>query len=366
MYSKTKLMDQAKAALGVPAPYGLTVRYAMKANSHPEILKVLKQEGVAIDASSGYEAELAIANGFSPQDVLLTSQELAQNLPDLIRRGVLFNATSLRQLEEYGKRFPGTEVSVRLNPGIGSGHSVKTNVGGPTSSFGIWHEYVPKVLELAGQYNLRITRMHTHIGSGTDPEVWQEVARLSLELIKNFPDATIINLGGGFKVARMDTETDSDMGQIGKAIGEELRLFAKDTGRKLRLELEPGTFMVANVGILIARIEDIVDTGENGYNFIKLNTGMTEILRPALYGSQHPIEVLTDETELIEYVVVGHCCESGDLLTPAHGQPEIIAPRHLPKATVGDLVLIGGVGAYCASMSARGYNAFPAAREIMV
>jgi diaminopimelate decarboxylase len=360
------LIKQAQAMIGIDAPYGLSVRYAMKANPHPEILKTFKEQGLKIDASSSYEAELALANGYRPADILLTSQQLADNLKELVEQGVEFNATSLRQLEEYGKLFPRTTVSVRINPGIGSGHSLKTNVGGVTSSFGIWHEYIPKVHEIAERYNLRIIRLHTHIGAGTDPAIWHEAARISLELIKNFPDASIINLGGGFKVARTDEEHGIDAQEVGRAIASELKLFYGDTGRKLLLELEPGTFLVANAGILLCKVEDITDTGSEGYTFLKLDTGMNDILRPTLYGAQHPIAIMSDSRKLVEYVVVGHNCESGDLLTPALGNPEIISTRHLPESHIGDVVLIGGTGAYCASMAAHGYNSFPSARELVV
>lgn len=366
VYSRNMLIKQAEAMLGVPAPFGLTVRYAMKANPNRQILELFRQKGVKIDASSGYEVDIALDAGYEPADILLTSQEIPKNLAQLIKGGVQYNATSLHQLESYAELFPGSEVSVRLNPGVGSGHSVKTNVGGPTSSFGIWHEYITKVIRLAKKHDLKITRIHTHIGSGTDLAVWHEVARVSLELIKNFPEAVVINLGGGFKVARMDDEQVTDMALVGKAIADELKLFQQDTDRELHLELEPGTFLVANAGILIAEVNDIVDTGKNGYTFMKLNTGMNDVLRPSLYGAQHPITVLNDTKQQQEYVVVGHNCESGDLLTPAPGQPEVIAPRHLPKARIGDLVLIGGVGAYCASMSASSYNSFPKTKEIMV
>lgn len=366
VYSRSKLAEQAKTMFGVPAPYGLNVFYAMKANPHPEILKQFKKAGLGIDASSGYEAEQAIANGYDPERIVLTSQQSAHNIKELVNKGVQFNATSLRQLETYGQLFPGTAVSVRINPGIGSGHSVKVTVGGPTSSFGIWHEYIPQVQELLKKYNLTVKRMHTHIGAGTDPLVWQEAARISLELIKNFPSAGTINLGGGFKVARVDNETGADMSTIGEMIARELSHFAYVTGRQLKLELEPGTFMAANAGILIAAIDDIIDTGENGYSFLKINSGMNDILRPAMYGAQHPIEVLNDSSEKHDYVVVGHNCESADLLTPAPGDPEVLLPRTLNKASIGDLVQIGGVGAYCASMSAQNYNGFPSAKEIFI
>lgn len=366
VYDKMKLKEQAEQILAVPAPYGLTVRYAMKANPYNSILEYLKNLGIEIDASSSYEVERALALEFKPEQILLTSQQLAHNLVKLTEKGVQFNACSLRQLEEYGKVASGSEVSVRINPGVGSGHSAKTNVGGVTSSFGIWHEYIAQVHAICQKYKLKIKRLHTHIGSGADAAVWQEVIRTSLETIKNFPEATIINLGGGFKVARMPEETGADMEQIGERLAKELKQFSQETGRKLHLELEPGTFMVANVGTLLARVDDVVNTGSEGYNFIKLNTGMNDMLRPSLYGAQHPIEVLNDSKEKLEYVVVGHNCESGDLFTPAPGEPEVLRSRLLNKASVSDLVAIGGTGAYCASMAAHGYNNFPDAKELMV
>ncbi len=366
VYSQEIIKEQAATALSLPVPYGLTVRYAMKANPHPDILKTMRENGVKIDASSAYEVEKALAVGFEAGDILLTSQQLAHNLKELVEKGICFNATSLRQLEEYGKLFPDSEITVRINPGIGSGHSAKTNVGGVTSSFGIWHEYIPKVHDIAKQYGLTITRLHTHIGSGTDPDVWQQAIAISLGVARQFPNITTLNLGGGFKVARMDGEKGADMQVIGNRLSEELKNFANETTKKLKLEIEPGTFLVANAGILIAEVQDIVDTGNEGYMFLKLNTGMNDVLRPSLYAAQHPIEIINDSETKQEYVVVGHNCESGDLLTPAVGNPEGLGPRLLNEASIGDTVLLGGAGAYCAAMSAHNYNSFPDAAEIMV
>jgi diaminopimelate decarboxylase len=366
IYSRKQLREQARSLRDLELPFGFTPRFAMKANPHPDVLAIFREQGIAIDASSSFEAGKAMAAGYRPSDILLTSQQLPESLEELVQAGVQFNATSLHQLEKYGQAFPNSAVSVRLNPGIGSGHSVKTNVGGVTSSFGIWHEYVPQIHELAERYHLTIDRVHTHIGSGSDPAVWEEAAQISLELIKNFPDASIINLGGGFKVARMDEEQGTHATDIAAAIGQELQLFEQTTGRKLKLELEPGTWLVANAGILLAGVADITDTGPEGYTFLKLDTGMNDILRPSLYGAQHPVAVLNSSEEIKEYVVVGHNCESGDLLTPAPGNPEILGPRCLNQAMIGDLVLVGGTGAYCATMAAHGYNSFPNATEILI
>ena len=369
IYSKDLLVAAAHSMLQVPAPFGLTVRFAMKANPNPEVLSIFNGQGIKIDASSGFEAEAAMKAGYSAEDILLTSQQIPHNLRYLVEQGVQYNATSLHQLETYAKTMAGSKysnVSIRINPGIGSGHSAKVNVGGPTSSFGIWHEYIPKIYELVDKYSLHIVRLHTHIGSGADPAIWQQAAEISLKLVRQFEEVTTINLGGGFKIARVEGENEADISSIGKTLANELEIFANAYGRKLRLELEPGNFLTANAGVLLARVEDIVDTGVDGYKFIKLNTGMNDIMRPSLYGAQHPISVLNDSKERAHYVVVGHNCESGDLLSPVPGDPEILQTRELSVPQIGDLVVIGGAGAYCASMAAHGYNSFPNANEVVV
>jgi diaminopimelate decarboxylase len=366
VYDEATLQQQARKALAFNAPFGLTVRYAMKANSNSHVLSALKNMGVALDASSGFEAERAMHAGMAPEKVLITAQELPKTLTALVKSGVQFNACSLHQLEMYGSQLPGTNVSIRINPGLGSGHSNKTNVGGPASSFGIWHEHVDKIKAIAARYNLTINRLHTHIGSGTDPAVWTRVAHLSLDEVRAFPDVTILNLGGGFKVGRMHQEQATDLQSVSSAVADALEVFYENTGRQLQLEIEPGSYLVANAGSLITTIHDIVDTGEKGYTFLKIDSGMTEILRPILYGAQHPLVVINDRPEApVHYVVVGHCCESADLLTSHPDDPEVVTPRLLQKAAIGDRLVIESVGAYCASMSAHNYNSYPLGAEVM-
>jgi diaminopimelate decarboxylase len=366
-YSAAILLDKAEQALGFEAPFGLTVRYAMKANPLRAILQLFHETGIHIDASSGHEAHRAIAAGIPPANILITSQQLPADLADLIKQGVLFNATSLHQLSQYGRQFPGSVVSVRINPGIGSGHSLKVSTGGPTSSFGIWHDDIPFIKEEAEKYQLTINKIHTHIGAGNDPLMWHEAARTTLGLAEHFDTVIAVNLGGGFKVARITEEHATDIQSVSKPVAELLRDFAARTGRKLHLEIEPGTFLVANAGSIISRIDDLTSTGPDGYDFIKLDTGMNEIIRPALYGAQHPIIVLNDQPSVAKpYVVVGHTCESSDLLTPEPTDAEIPSNRMLQQASVGDLVVIEGTGAYCSSMSTKGYNSYPQPPEVMI
>ena len=368
VYDESSLVKQAKASLAFPNAFGLTVRYAMKASSNAAILKLFDSLGLHIDASGEYEVERAIRAGIAPARISLSSQQLPADLKGIVKAGVLYNACSLRQLEEFGKIARGGEVGVRINPGLGSGGTQRTNVGGPASSFGIWFEYIPQIKEIAKKYGLKIVRIHTHIGSGSDPLVWQKVAKMSIDTVEQFPDVSTLDMGGGFKVGRVAGEKSTDLQKIGKPVAKLVKDFAARTGRKLHFEIEPGTFLLANCAAVISTVQDMCDTGKDGYKFIKLDSGMTDILRPSIYGAQHPVSILSakPEKKTEKYIVVGHCCESGDILTPAAGDPEALNPRPMKKAKIGDLCVIGGCGAYCSSMSPSNYNSYPASAEVML
>merc|ERR1711972_137416 len=118
------------------------------------------------------------------------------------------------------------------------------------------------------------------------------------DLCSSFPDVSTLNLGGGYKVARMCGENATDLQVCGAAVKNSFIRFAEAEGRQLRLEIEPGTFLVANACSVVCSVEDCVSTKSTngnehgGYNFIKTNSGMTEVLRPSLYGAQHPLVIV--------------------------------------------------------------------------
>ncbi|MEI1276717.1 diaminopimelate decarboxylase [Leptospira venezuelensis] len=368
VYSRKGIEKSCDDTLAFPNAFGLTVRFAMKANPGRTVLEILKKKGIHIDASSEHEVKRALLAGFKPSDILLTSQQLARSLKELIPQGVQFNACSLRQLEEFGKNFPGKEVSVRFNPGLGSGATKKTDVGGKTSSFGIWHEEIGKVKEIVSKYGLKLVRVHTHIGSGSDPEVWKAVAQYTLEIAAQFPDCRNVNLGGGFKVGRMIGEKTTDPQTIGKPVKELFENYAKEKGIQLKMEIEPGSFLMVNNGAILTQVDDIVYTGDGGYTFVKLDMGMDVNTRPALYAAKHPLIVIpqkeNSEQKTGEFVYVGHCCESGDLITQEEGGGPQLRTTHIPE--IGDLVVMEGTGAYCSSMSVKNYNSYPETPEVMI
>jgi diaminopimelate decarboxylase len=366
VYDQATLETQADAMLAFPNAFGLTVRFAMKACPNAAILKLFASKGLHFDASSGWEVRRAMLAGVPADRISLSSQELPEDFVALLNKGAHVNACSLQQLRRIGQALPGHEVGLRFNPGRGSGGNGKTNVGGSDSSFGIWHEWVEEAQAIVKEFGLKVVRIHTHIGSGSDPVVWQEVSAASLALVRRFPGVHTLNLGGGYKVARVATEKGTDPQIVGAPVKVAFEQFAAADGRKLRLEIEPGTFLVANAGAVLARVQDVVSTDVRA--FLKLDTGMTELLRPSLYGSQHPVHLYPAHptTSAADYVIVGHCCESGDLISCAPGEPETLATRRLPTATVGDLCVIGGAGAYCAGMSTKNYNSFPEAPEVLL
>ena len=383
-YSLDKLNESAEACLAFPNAYGLTVRYAMKASPNAAILQFFSKKGIHIDASSGYEVRRAMAAGIPADHISLSTQELPADFAELVAMGVKLNACSVAQLERFGQAFPnGAAVGIRINPGVGSGgfststtQFSKTNVGGPSSSFGIWHELVTDgtVPEIVDKYKLTVERIHTHIGSGSDPAIWQQVATKTLSFCKTFPTVHTCNLGGGYKVGRNEGEATTDLQEIGGPVTEAFKQFAAEEGRELRLEIEPGTYLVAMAGALVSTVQDkVVTTGPSGHTFLKLDAGMTDVLRPSLYGAVHPITIFpgTGKAEDVgseqeSVVVVGHCCESGDLMTPTPGAPEELSERPLRKAVPGDILIMDGSGAYCSGMSSKNYNSFPEAPEVLL
>lgn len=371
VYFESDLINNLSLFMNIPAPYGLIVRFAMKANSTSAILRLFDKAGAHFDASTFNECVRAIKSaGIKGDRIRLTSQEVqsVENLKFLSKNGVLYTASSLLQLERYGQVLPGTKISIRFNIGIGSGWTPQTSTGGTSSSFGIY-EQRDQIDELLKKYNLALTTVHLHIGSGSDPEKQKQAIKEGLKVVKDYKTVTALNMGGGFKVAGMSYEHAADITEMGQSMSKALKEFEKLTNRKIVLEVEPGTALVAKAGYILTEIIDKVTTGVQGAEFLKLNGGMNMNARIALYGAQHPLVVIPKDSKkrgVKEYVVTGICCESGDMLTVEPGKPEYIAKRKMLEAYVGDLMVVGRAGAYCASMAPGNYNSQQIHPEILV
>jgi len=251
VYSQEEIVKNVQEVMNFPSPFGLTPRYAMKACSTAAILLLLQERGMWFDASSGFEAERAIMVGIEGCRMSVASQQFPNNIKYLVEQGVHFTACSLNQLKQYGNLFPGANVALRINFGIGSGLHAKTNVGGPAASFGVWIDAIDTAIEIAELYQLRITKLHSHIGSGAESELWLAASRAALSVLDKFPDVNTLNLGGGFKVKRHSNDIPDDLQKIGGDISQLLLEFHEKSGRKIKLEIEPGAYIIASAGNLL-------------------------------------------------------------------------------------------------------------------
>lgn len=364
MYSENHIIDQIETLKKRSIKWWLTIRYAMKANPLKGILQLMHKNWVQIDACSDYEVHRAIAAWIPAEHIQITWQTRPKDLEKLINQWVRFCACSLEQLKKYWELFPGSTVWIRLNPGIGSWQFPWVNVWWHRSSFGIWHEYIDEIKNIVHTYNLEITTLHTHIGSWSDPYVWQDVAQLSLWFAKEISTIKIVDLWWWFKVSRMLDEKWADMELIWKKIAQTFDAFALETGRELHCEIEPGTFLVANSWYLWCYIDDVVDTGTEWEKFVKVTAWMSEFIRPIMYGARHPIWTNSNAWSPSKVIVVGHSCESSDMITVDNNW--VALHREIAEPKIWDHVLIWWVGAYCSSMRTVHYNSYPRVAEYLL
>jgi len=383
LYDEKAIVDKCKSLLEMPNAYGLTVRYAMKANSTKALLKIINNQGLKIDASSLNEARRAHIAGISYKDIILTTQEVPLNqemqaLKDMISQGMKYNVCSLRQLYNIGDYAATNKIAlaVRVHPGVGSGESATRNTGDKYSCFGIHLSDIVPVIEYAKIKGIIFDHVHVHIGSGAAPDIWQNNIDLEISIIEEyFPDAQTVSFGGGLKEARMPNENPADIYKLGVYAKEKIEQFYQRTSRKLGMEIEPGNYVVANAGYVITSIIDKKKTGDDGLNFLILDGGMELNARPLLYASQHPFYVISKNGDLLssefdkksndrfQAVLVGRCCESGDSQCLNAGG--LNTPRKMAEPQIADFIAIGGAGAYCSTMSPMNYNSHVQASEIL-
>jgi diaminopimelate decarboxylase/aspartate kinase len=267
-------------------------------------------------------------------------------------QGVRVTLDNLHPLRHYPEVFKGRDVFVRIDTGTGRGHHDKVKTAGVHSKFGIPMFEMDELERLAKQAGVRIVGLHAHTGSGVfSVDNWREVGAILTELTTRFPSVTMVDLGGGLGVPETITDPEVDLNALGAVLAE---LHKKHP--KLAFWLEPGRYLVAQAGVLLAQVTQIKGKGEVKY--VGVATGMNSLIRPALYGAHHDIVNLTriDEaaTEIVN--IVGPICESGDQLGN---------DRLLPPSQEGDVLLIANAGAYGFAMSSH-YNLRDPAEEIVI
>ena len=327
--------------------------YAIKANPHPAILRALAAEGLGMECVS--PGELARVAETVPADVpRLFTPNFAprEDYRGALEAGVLVTLDALHPLEHWLEIFDGRDISLRVDLGRGLGHHDKVRTGGSASKFGLPLDQFDDFLHLAKARRARIVGLHAHLGSGVlEPGHWAEVYGQLASLAERVPTAAFLNIGGGLGVPAHPGEQPLDLDAVGAALAEARRLYPR-----YQLWMEPGRYLVAEAGVLLAKVTQL--KGKGNWRYLGVDAGMHNLIRPALYDAWHEIVNLSrlDEPASTMYQVVGPICESGDVLGN---------DRRLPLSHEDDVILIATAGAYGQAMSSP-YNLRGPADEIVL
>jgi diaminopimelate decarboxylase len=347
------------------------VRFAQKACSNLAILDLVRRSGALVDATSAGEIRRALKAGYapagSPPPIVYTADIFDRESLDLcVESRIHVNCGSPEMIDQFGDRAPGREITLRINPGFGHGHSRKTNTGGDCSKHGIWHTQIGDCADRARRHRLTISGLHMHIGSGTDLEHLSRVAvAMERAATEVGPSLDSLSAGGGLPTLYRPDDRYVDLAAYFRLWDAARKRMEERLGRPLRLEIEPGRYLVAESGFLVAEIRAVKRQDAN--LFYLTDAGFNNLARPILYGAFHPMWIVPAEDgpnrPQQEVIVGGPLCESGDIFTQEEGG--FVVTRRLPEARVGDLLLIGGAGAYGFTMGSN-YNSKPLAAEVLV
>jgi diaminopimelate decarboxylase/aspartate kinase len=329
--------------------------YAMKANWHPQILRQVYAAGLTLECVSQGELEHAFAcvPGLDPERVLFTPNFAPQaEYRYGLAKGVRVTLDNLYPLKMWPETFRGREIFIRIDPGFGRGHHQHVRTAGVHSKFGVPLSEADELVALTNSVGVRVTGLHAHTGSGIfNVANWTETGALLADLAARFPHVTVVDLGGGIGVPEQVGHGAIDLGELDRGVAELAKNFPH-----IEFWMEPGRFLVAAAGVLVAVVTQL--KGKGDIQYVGIATGMNSLIRPALYGAHHDIRNLTrlDEPMSHRVNVVGPICESADQLG---------ADRWLPQTQEGDVLLIATCGAYGYAMSSN-YNLRPPAAEFMI
>ena len=331
------------------------VHYSMKANPHAQILRTLRAEGIDFECVSRGEIERLLQTfpDIEPQRILYTPNFAPRaELDWALQAGVRVTVDNAYVLASWPQLFRDREIFARIDTGVGRGHHDHVRTAGTRSKFGVQLSELRVLAGLAQAAGARIVGLQAHVGSGIfDVTSWEHTARVLAGAAKGFEDLRVIDVGGGLGVPERPDQPGLDLAKL-----DTLLLAVRAEHPRLEVWLEPGRYLVAAAGVLLARVTQLKTKG--GVRFVGVATGMNSLIRPALYGSYHEIANLTraDEpaTELVS--IVGPICESADVL--GHD-------RLLPVTREGDVLVIASAGAYGRAMSSH-YNLRAPAPELFI
>ena len=329
--------------------------YAMKANWHPTILRRIYGAGLSFECVSQGELEHTFRSipEIVPERVLFTPNFAPRSEYEYgFSKGVHVTLDNLYPLQKWPELFQGREIFLRIDPGFGRGHHQHVRTAGVHSKFGVPLKEADELVALTTAARARVTGLHAHTGSGVfNIDNWTETGALLAQLAGRFPDVKVVDLGGGLGVPEQIGHSEIDLSALDRGVAGLVKAFPH-----IEFWMEPGRFLVAKAGVLVATVTQL--KGKGDVQYVGIATGMNSLIRPALYGAHHDIRNLTrlDEAMSRRVNVVGPICESADQLG---------ADRWLPETQEGDVLPIATCGAYGYAMASN-YNLRPPAAEFMI
>lgn len=309
-----------------------TLYYAMKANRFAPLLTFLKQTGlVGIDACSPNEVEHAVACGFAADDISFTATSLSsQDYATLARYpGLFMDCDSLHTMRRWGALKPGSEIGIRINPAMGIGRACNTKLhyaGCVTTKFGIYREQFAEALATAKEFDLRVTKIHFHVGCGyltPQLEQWERVIESSLWFIDQVETIKRVNVGGGLGVPHLVDDQPLDLDLWAAVLKRQFG------DRDLHVEIEPGDYVVKDAGLLLLGKTFVERKQET--TFVGVDAGFNIAPEPAYYDLPfQPVPLHWDNTPCSPVHVVGNINEALDVwyqdaLLPDLGQEEYLS-----------------------------------------
>jgi diaminopimelate decarboxylase len=361
VYSAATIRERYAALDGAFGAYPHAIHYALKANSTLAIARLIQTLGGGADANSIGEIDLARRAGFPPGDIVFTGVgkaplELARAVPLGLKAINVESAGELDRIEALARAAGCTaRVAIRVNPDIDAGSHPHISTGSKINKFGVPLEDARALAAtLAGRPPVRLVALHVHVGSQiTRLGPLRRAAALTRDLVSALRDRGVgleyVDLGGGLGIA-YEPKAVPTAAEYASALVAEIA----PTG--LPIVVEPGRAIVGPAGVLLARVIDLKPrTGDT--TFAVLDGGMTELLRPALYGAHHHIEPVRPRAGASRrYEVVGPVCESSDVVG---------RDRVLPPLAIGDVIAVRDTGAYGSAMASN-YNRRPFPAEVLV
>ncbi|MCR5828917.1 MAG: diaminopimelate decarboxylase [Lachnospiraceae bacterium] len=355
-----RIRKVAKAVKNFP----YRANFSMKANSNLEILKIALEEGINCDAMSIGEVKLLEYAGFPADRIFFVPNNVSDDeLKYAIDHKITVSLDSLSQLERFGMLNPGGSCAVRINPGVGAGHSDSVVTAGKNTKFAVEEKDVPELKKVAEKHGLKIIGLNQHIGSlFMEPKPYIEAARNFLRIARQFEGLTFVDFGGGFGIPyhKLAGEKEFDMDLLTEELEKVIAEFDKEHGGNILYKSEPGRYVVADSAVILGRVHAVKESYDKRY--AGTDIGQNVLVRPTLYGSWHDVEVLRDGKPVLPsegtqvVSVTGNICESGDI---------IAKERELPVINEGDLVCVLDAGAYGYSMCSP-YNSRPRPAEVMI